>query len=474
MRPLRLTAEQAYAVDRMAAEPTRAALNASTLGTGKTLMGVELAMRLGAETVLVTAPLGTHKGWKATFERQGFPHPVKFIKSNNEEFINLKAGVPGVYLVGREFFYLSATASKEREDGTRARTARWFWHKVPHIDLHIVDESHSAQNQFGKMFTTLRKMHNVGFKLGLSGTPQGSRFEGIWAPTKWLWPDHVDGSKVRWLAEWAVQESVVIGRDEEAADGLKRITKVVGEKNPGAYLASLPCVLRLEFKELPYELYEGRVDLSPVQRKMWDEMLHYSIAWLPDGVAVADLPVTQRIRLRQMALGEVSFDPDDGSLVFAPDCVSTKLDAAQKIQARHPGEPILFVTDSARFARVAAPRLGAELIIGDVPKRVRDARVDTFGDPDGPQYIVATYQAIAEGTDGLQRNCHIEVLFNPADSPVLNEQFNGRLNRMGQRAEKIVRYSLVARDTLDDEHFDISAAKMQARRQEVDKVRLTL
>lgn len=474
MGRLTLTSEQDYAVKRMAGEPTRAALNASTLGTGKTLMAVELAIALGAETVLVTAPLGTHKGWKATFERQGFSHPVKFIKSDNDEFTNLKAGVPGAYLVGREFFYLSATSSKLKEDNTRTRNARWSWSKIPRIDLHVVDESHSVQNQFGKMFMTLRKMHNVGFKLGLSGTPQGSKFDGIWAPTKWLWPDHVDGSKIRWAAEWATQEQVVVGRDEDAADGLKRVTRITGEKKPGAYLASLPCVLRLEYETKPYELYEGRVDLSPTQRKMWDEMFHYSIAWLPDGVAVADLPVTQRIRLRQMALGEVSFDPDDDSLVFAPDCVSTKLDAALKIQARHPGQPILFVTDSARFARVAAPRLGAELIIGDVPKKVRDQRVDTFGDPGGPQYIVATYQAIAEGTDGLQRNCNIEVLFNPADSPVLNEQFNGRLNRMGQRADKIIRYSLVARNTLDDEHFDIAAAKMQARRSEVDKVRVEL
>jgi len=464
------TEEQAWAINRMACEETRAALNASVLGTGKTLMAVELAKTLGAKTVLITAPLGTHKGWKATLERQKFPHPVKFINSTNEEFINLKAGVPGAYLVGREFFYLSATNSKLRDDGTRARTARWSWSKIPHIDLHIVDESHSAQNQFGKMFSTLRKMHNVGYKLAMSGTPQGSKFEGIWATTKWLWPDLVDGSKVRWAAQWCEQKQVVVGYDKDAGE-LKRVTQVVGEKRPGAYLASLPCVVRLELETKPYELYEARVDLCPVQRQMWDEMAAHSIAWLAERPTVAKLPLEQRIRLRQMALGEVSFD-DEGAVAFAPDCRSTKIDAALKIQARHPGEPILFLTDSERFARIAAPRLGAELFTGRVPKRVRNELVDRFG-VDVP-YLVATYQAIAEGTDGLQAHCHIEVLFNIADSPVLNEQVSGRLNRTGQRADKIVRYTLVARNTADDDHFDRAVANMDARRSEVDKLHVDL
>lgn len=471
MAKLTPTPPQAAAIAQMAAAPLRACLNASDTGTGKTLMAVELAIALEANTVLVVAPLNTHKGWVARFEGQGFPHPVKTITTKNaDEFINLKAGVPGVYLVGREFFYLSATSSKEREDGTRARTAKWSWSKVPSVDLHIVDESHSAQNQFGKMFMNLRKVRSK-YKLAMSGTPQGSRFEGIWAPTKWLWPDLVDGSKIRWIAEWCDTEEVVIGKDEDTADGLKRVTKITGERKPGAYMASLPCVVRLEAVRVPYQLFEVRVDLPAEQRAMWDEMAATSIAWLADRPTVAKLPIEQRIRLRQMALGAVSFDAE-GELNFAPDCISVKLDKALKIQDRHPGEAILFVTDSARFATVAAPRLGARLLKGGMRKAEKDFLIDNLGVE--YQYLVATYGAVAEGCDGLQAKCHVEVLFNIADSPVMNEQFNGRLNRTGQTSDLITRYTLVARDTMDDDHFDRAVANMEARRNELDTHTLTL
>jgi superfamily II DNA or RNA helicase len=202
-----------------------------------------------------------------------------------------------------------------------------------------------------------------------------------------------------------------------------------------------------------------------------------SIAWLLDsGIerpTVADLPIEQRIRLRQIALGAIRFNEND-EIDFAPECESAKVNAALKIQARHPGEAILFFTDSAKFARMAAPRIGAALYIGDTPKKRRNELLDTFGTEGGPQYLLATYQTIAEGSDGLQRNCHIEVLFNSAESAVLNTQAKGRLNRTGQLADSIVRYTILARDTADDGHFDVAVAKMKARQSEVDRVRLIL
>lgn len=67
LEPFVLTPEQGEAVKRMTAEPTRACLNSSGLGTGKTLMAVELAKALGAQTVLVVAPLNTHVNWELTF-----------------------------------------------------------------------------------------------------------------------------------------------------------------------------------------------------------------------------------------------------------------------------------------------------------------------------------------------------------------------------------------------------------------------
>lgn len=462
MRALTPTREQADAVAKMAAEPTKAALNCSELGAGKTLQAVELAKALGATTVLVVAPLGVQSNWIRTFQRQGINLPLRFIKTDTDGFEQLRKREPGVYLVGREYYYLSGSSSPETIDGTRTRTAKYNWAKV-YPDLHIVDESHSAQNRWGLMARTL--MHTPAkYRLAMSGTPQGSKFDGIWSITRWLWRTHVDRSKKRWEAEWCDTERIVIGRDEN--NELKWVTKIVGEKTPGKYLNSLPCVIQLKTPTVPYKHYDGMVTLTPEMRRVWNEMEKDSIAWLENNPTVAKLPIEKRIRLRQMTLALPTLNETD-EVSFEPDAPSVKIDAALKIQARHPGEKILFLTDSAKFARIAAPRLGAVLYAGEVSKKDRAALVDAFGSTGDPQYMVATYQSIAEGVDGLQRNCHIEVRFNVVDSPVLAEQVSGRLNRVGQTAEEIIRYNLIARDTLDDVHADRLEANLLMRRKEL-------
>ena len=85
-----------------------------------------------------------------------------------------------------------------------------------------------------------------------------------------------------------------------------------------------------------------------------------------------------------------------------------------------------------------------------------------------PDVLVATYAAIGEGTDGLQTQCSVEVIFNVSDSAVLNTQFAGRLNRRGQKADKITRYEIIARDTLDDDHFGHMVSELAQRKKEVE------
>lgn len=483
MRPLVPTPAQTAAIEKMVTEPTRAALNCSGLGTGKTVMAVELAKALSARTVLVVAPIGTHVGWIRTFQRQGTNLPIVRIQTV-EDFDLLRTKTPGIYVVGREMYYLGHNSAREADGSLKMKTvtkdgketevpvrlAKWDWRKT-NPDLHIVDESHSAQNRWGLMFKTL-KTHPSKFRLAMSGTPQGSTFDGFWSVTRWLWPALIDRSKTRWVAEWCDQKRVVKGKNEDGE--LEWVTKIVGEKTPGKFLTTLPCVVQLVAAKVPYRQINGMVNLTPAMREAWDDMKDKNIAWLKDNPMVAKLPIERRIRLRQMALayptvtevlneeGEI-----DVMIDFDPDAESPKIDASLKIQARHPGEKILFLTDSAKFAKIAAPRIGAELYYGPTPKKVRAALVDAFGDPKGPQYLLATYQAVAEGTDGLQLACHIEVRFNAVDSPVLEEQVGGRLNRIGQSAPEIIRYDLIARDTLDDLHLNTLDEKVSMRRKEL-------
>lgn len=459
---LTLDEEQEALVQRLLEEPTRAALNASEPGTGKTLCTVEFIKRGGFERVLLLVPTNVFGSWKKTFEMQGVTLPWRPIKTSNdtENYDKLKAGEPGLYVIGPEMFASCAVDGKDEKKGGRivkkGRPAPWpnAWRKVK-PDLVVYDEGHkgmtSKKTSRYKALSQLPK--NTGmYKLALSGTPQGSKFTGMHALTHWLWPERITANRYLWEKTWCRFDFSAYSFDGR---------KAVGEAEPGAYVKTLPCFVKIVAKTLPTELTEIRVDLTEKQREMWDDMAKKSIVWLGDQPEVAALPIVQRIRLRQMALGEVTFN-EDGEIDFADDCESSKLRAAQWVIDKHPGEKVLFVTDSAKFAKVAAKRLGGEAWTGETKKARRQELLDNM-----PNVLVATYAAIAEGVDQLQSQCHIECVFNVSDSPVLNTQFSGRLNRRGQKAEKILRYEIIAKQTADDDHFSNMVDQLAQRKKEV-------
>lgn len=465
------TPEQRAAIERIVSEPTRAALIASDTGSGKTLMAVEIARDLGARTVLVIGPKKTAVQWQTRVVGQDIELPFYHINAESDDadqlHVNFVAGVPGVYFVGREFFYLSATELKPKtkkivaEDGTATtvttpgREKRWSWNRG-RPDLVIVDESHAAQNRWGHLATTLKTL-KPNFKLMMSATPGRNYFKGLWAPCRWLWPDarNADGSLIvdnsQW--RWAAQYATII-KDPYAGK------KITDERVPGAFVACLPCYIRFEVPKVPVETRKVRIELSPRQREIYDTLVRDALVWLGEHPLVTDLPIVQKTRLRQIALGEPTII--DGEVTFAPDCASAKADACQKIIDKyHPADHIVFYTDSQRFAHVLAQRLpGAVEYSGAVSHKDRAQAVEDFI-AGRVKRLVAVIPAVAEGLDGLQEVCHVEVWLNRSFDGTLNTQAEGRTNRMGQRAPKIVRYELSAAGTDDDK--DIERLVHQAR-----------
>ena len=449
----------------MLTEPTKAALLGHGLGAGKSLMAVEISKAFNADVVLVIAPLNTVDGWESTFTRQEFPRPFRNIKNSvagKKAYADLEAGVPGAYFIGTQAFGLSATAKDaDPETGKGGRTKWTNWVKVSkHLDVAILDESHKFSSRKSLSFKVLKSL-TPKVKLAMSGTPAGNRFEGLWSPCRWLWPNTLDaaGNKVvdssfwRWAAENCVMEF-----NPHAAGG----QKVAEEKVPGRFVASLPCYLEYAAPRKPVDTYRVDIPLSPAQQALWDTMSASSIMWMKEHPYVAELPIVQKTRLRQIALGEVSFN-EDGEIDFADDCASSKIDSCLKIIDREPGNSIIFYTDSARFAKVLAKRIGAELWSGQVSPTARDAIKVKFMAGE-VKYLVATIASFGTGVDGAQKVCHTEVWLNKSFNRVDNSQCEGRVNRQGQEADRITRYELVS--TLDDaktiEKLEADALAMRA------------
>ena len=424
LSPLTLEPRQEEVVKRIASEPTRSALNASLMGTGKTLMSVEVAKRIEAKVILIIAPLNTYWGWWDTIQRQNnYQATIKKIDSSKTGLLAMRAirtGEAGWYFVGREYF----------------RTKEWA--KIP-VDLALVDECHFAQNRASKSFKVLKTL-NAGFRLSMSGTPSGNKFEGFWAVSRFLWRDTniVDKSFWKWVEKYA-----------KTAYSPFAGVEITGEKVAGAFVKSLPCYVRLEPNHSLEVVEETRyVDLVPAQRKVYDKFERDLVVFLEGNPMIAEVPIAARIRLRQITLAVPTIVDDE--IIFAEDAVSTKFKALQEIIEDYPDDAMLLLTDSQKYARIVARRLGDKAFewSGQASQSNREEAKQKFlrGEI---KYIVAVIPAIAEGVDGLQDVCSTIVWLSHSDSNILNQQVIDRVRRRGQK-QVVKIYDIVARDTYDE------------------------
>jgi superfamily II DNA or RNA helicase len=406
------------------------------MGSGKTLKAVEVAKELQSKTVLLIAPLNTRLAWMVTFQRQGVELPFKWINSTKEGKANLSDWEwqkDGVYFVGVEYFVRLAFDKQKKHSGV--------WEKNP--DLAIFDEVHRSQNRRSQTFRALKRVQ-AGFKLAMSGTPTGNRFDGAWAITKWLWPDIIPNSYHLWVENWCATEY-----DHFSPTG----KRVVGEKIPGAFFNTLPCYVRIESEiNVDIERDEVYVELTSAQRKAYDELERRMVTWIEERPIVVEVPIALRTRLRQATLGLFKVGDDD-VITFDNNCKSSKIDTMFDVLAEDfEDEPALILTDSKRFANVVVSRLeeaGHSVAAwhGDVSGAHREKAKQDFVSG-SCKYIVAVISAIAEGVDGLQHGTRNILWLNRSDNRILNEQAEKRIHRQGQ--EKLVRSrELIAIDTYD-------------------------
>jgi superfamily II DNA or RNA helicase len=450
-----LDTDQQEAVTRMLNNPSRAVLNASQYGTGKTVVTVEAAQQLAPEGIkLITCPIFTKKSWAKTINDQYDNQNVRVIDSTKQgkaNMLDLESGVAGWYIVGREL--LVSRAYRDR-----------FAKVSPSIDVFVYDECSKWGNRNSLGFKVMKTMKPK-YKMALSATPHGNRFENMWAITYWLWPKEIEAqtgrSFWRWVFTWCQTKQDFFAGEQ-----------VVGEKNPGAYVSQLPCYIMLEkdFGEPIEDTIE--IELSTKERKQYKDFEDYLVTQVDGGFIIAKFPIVVRTRLRQMTLGEVYVN-EDGQVDFPDDFKSTKYDTLKSVIDYYPEEPMLILTDSAKFARVVANRLikegyAAQEWSGSVSERGRERIKDEFIHATGVDYIVATIASIGEGTDGLQARSRFMVWLSRSDNGQLNEQAFRRLYRRGQERQ-VVSVDIEAAGTYDQGQLSKLIETAFARQRELRK-----
>lgn len=499
---------------KMSRAQGNAALVALDVGLGKTLIAVDTLRNLAFQKkidlnkgrVLIIAPLNTHDGWERTILRQFgedmhvYVHPPgsKNTKKAEQWWERLSERAPGIYIIGWEAFRGSPdqqqrqqykrACEEAREEGRKLppRPIFTWWGAYGEFEVVIADEVQRASSRRSTTTKTLWTLDSK-WRFGLSATPAGNKVEGYWSVARWLWP-----KKYPHFWPWANTFCTV---EWDSYSG----KKVAGERAPGVIVRDMPTYIhrtqREVMKELP-EVVEREilVDMLPAQKKIYRQFEDEALAWLDAHPVATPLPVTQRLRMRQVALGvptvkEVEIpeyawehphtrellDEDQarqlqdqgykltkvhtGSVVehqvfFDEVARSNKIDVLKEIISDlPPNEPVLVLTHSARFIPAVIHQLTKAKIhtvgwYGQTPADERTQIKATFGTRNGPQVVVAGLGAIGEGVDGLQHVCATEIWLSQHDNNMLNMQAQGRLLRMGQK-RVVNRFVIKSRDTID-------------------------
>lgn len=348
--------------------------------------------------------------------------------------------------------------------------------------FHIIgDEIHKVKNRKAQV-TRAFKMIKADHKLGLSGTPGDNRPDDLWSPLNWLYPRKFTSY---WNFTKMYCESIAL--ESKEGNGYSKITGVRNEAHLHREMA--PFFIRRRKEEvaadLPDKYYsQVWVDLSPSQRRAYDQMRRDQLAWVGtnlDQPLAAPIVIARLIRLQQFALGQIridelqkwvrnkKYDPSRPRADYDPyshweqnwerrlkDVTeyhiidpSSKLDACMDL-IRNTDRSVVVFTQFKDVVYNLQARLNKDkttwcAITGDVAKPERDRAVEMF-QARQRQVFIGTIGAAREGISLTAAST--EIFIDRAWSPSWNRQAEDRCHRIGQ-SDGVQIYDIIARNTID-------------------------
>lgn len=328
------------------------------------------------------------------------------------------------------------------------------------FDLVIIDELSNFRNPTSKRFRALRKVRPLIKHIwGLTGTPRPRSLLDLWAQVYLLdrgkrLGETYGGYKDRYFTPGRRNGYVIFdwnprpGAEEEITEKISDIC------------ISLETAGNLQMPELVTTTRP--VILSPESRSKYEALEREAVLPLKDCVIDAASAAAVNGKLMQIAGGAVY---DDGHTPH--DIHSEKLDALEDIIAEADGEPVLV---AYRFQHER------DRILSRFPQAVQLKDSGTIAAWNrGEIPILLAHPAGAGHGLNLQDGGHIIVWFGPTYDLELDEQFNDRLYRQGQKFTTSIIY-LVAEGTVEEDAMqslkvkaDGQASMMEALKARIEK-----
>lgn len=323
----------------------------------------------------------------------------------------------------------------------------------------VVDEAHRMKDPKSKQTRAIwacGQNPSVRFRYALTGTPIANDPSDLWSIMHSLAPlEHPTKTKFvdRYcLQTWNAYGGLsVVGVQPQTREEFQR---VIGPRfrrvTKAEVLTQLP----------PKQRTIIRVDMTPKQRKAYQEMETNLVARVDGGIVVAPSNLTAQIRLLQFAAAECSIEPD-GTVKMTS--TSPKIDALMDQIDAARGKPVVVSAEHRQLIELAAARLAKEkiehvLITGAVGEWDRKNNLKRFQAGEVP---VLLFTLKAGGTGLTMTAADTQICIQRSWSMVDNKQAEDRVHRIGSEIHKAINIvEIVMNDTVEETVLERYVEKM--------------
>lgn len=404
-------------------------------GLGKTLGAVALCDELNADRIVVVAP-NSSKGtvWEPEFIKWDLKGRFK----------------DRVFNLGGPKAKRDAILAQWDMDGgvllAHYEVLRLVdWSDYGQADIVIVDEAHrlangSASSRSPKFYKALKKIPTK-YKLALSGSLIANSPEDFFGANHWLFPKTYKSKFRDWNDKYlhyveGAFGKILIGVKADKVDAMqKELSQFITVRSKKDELPGLPDRIEQTL----------RVDLTPGQRRVYDDLAENFIASLPTGERITvGSHLSQLTKLRQVASGL--------DLLGTGIADSSKLDLClELIEDNLPHKTVVFAWHKATVTavedRLIAKGIGVASITGDTPMDKRTRLVEKFQTDPSCKVIVATIKTLGES---VTLHAAADVIFVESSwTPTDMEQAADRVYRIGQTRHVTIT-NIIASGTVDE------------------------
>lgn len=472
-------------------------------GGGKSLTATLSIRDARPDVTLIVAPQSTHHtAWIPTL-RDNAGVEARIIsngkKAEREALFDFELGMRGTYLVTPQLL-------------TRMDVSSWRGDFLVWDEIHMgaVTPKSKSQRKVSGYSAQDGQPLNVRFdaRQALTATPARGDFSNMWGVARFLYPEYNARGQfaydnfIGWQYERMDYEEVVTGYEwfetdwdsyyrpptgywRKNIEGVPHLGKpktakrFMTEKEPGRLLSEMPAVILHKRREqccrfhapvqradgtwtnggfLPTDepqIIEREVILTAKQKKSIKEMDTLMMTYIEADPLTAEISLTQKQRIRQLAMAEATVqeyvgknadgeEVEKNRVVFDPAAKSPIIEEIQHILRNLPEEEaVLVFSDSQIFAELITNQLNGAGFTAAEYSGVRKADLTRFGID--YRVLVGVTAAIGTGTAGLNARSATEIYADQPISLTMQTQSNARLDRL-DNTRRVQRFVI-----LDDE-----------------------